>query len=153
MTSSPAGAAFSDLVVLIFRLGGTLLRAGERLTAPVGQTSARWQVLGVIDERPMTVAAVARAMGLTRQSVQRTADLLVSDGLAAYEDNPEHRRAKLLRLLPAGQAVLDVIEAGQREWADRVGEGAGEEDLARAVALLERLLRLLEREEGTRRGR
>nr|WP_246580304.1 MarR family winged helix-turn-helix transcriptional regulator [Deinococcus aestuarii] len=122
------------------------------MTAPVGQTSARWQVLGVIDERPLTVAAIARTMGLARQSVQRTADLLVADGLAAYEDNPEHRRAKLLRLLPPGQEVLDVIEASQRDWANRVGEAVGEDDLARAAVLLERLLLVLEGGEG-RRGR
>ncbi|BDP41369.1 MarR family transcriptional regulator [Deinococcus aetherius] len=153
MAYSPAGLAFSDLVVLIFRLNGTLLKAGDRMTAPVGQTSARWQVLGVIDERPMTVAAIARTMGLTRQSVQRTADLLVEDGLAAYEDNPEHRRAKLLRLLPLGQEVLNVIEASQQDWANRVGEAVGESELSRAVTLLERLLLALDREEGRGGGR
>lgn len=135
-----AGAAFSDLVVLVFRLNGAVLDAGNRMTAPVGQTSARWQVLGVIDERPLTVAAIARAMGLARQSVQRTADLLAQDGLAAYEDNPEHKRAKLLRLLPQGQQVLSVIEASQLEWANRVGAAVGEAELARAGAVLERLL-------------
>jgi DNA-binding MarR family transcriptional regulator len=34
------------------------------------------------------------------------ADVLVRDGFAAYEDNPVHRRARLLRLTPAGRDAL-----------------------------------------------
>jgi hypothetical protein len=40
-------------------------------------------------------------MHLARQGVQRLADVLVRDGLAVYEPNPAHRRAKLLRLTPS----------------------------------------------------
>jgi hypothetical protein len=48
-------------------------------------------------------------MGLTRQSVQRTADLLEADGLVSYAENPAHQRAKLATLtarrLTPSQAV------------------------------------------------
>ncbi|NJK43879.1 MAG: MarR family transcriptional regulator [Pleurocapsa sp. SU_196_0] len=87
MLSPPAGQAFTDLVLLIFQINGALLEAGDRMTAPVGQTSARWQIMGCIDDKAMTVSSIARVMGLARQSVQRTADLLVQDGLAVYEEN------------------------------------------------------------------
>lgn len=120
----------------IFRLNGLLLDAGDRLTAPSGQTSSRWQVMGCIDHMPQTVAAVARTMGLTRQSVQRTADLLVADGLAAYGPNPDHKRAKLLRLTPEGQRVLTAIEQAQAAWANRVAHSLRETDLQAAVQVL-----------------
>jgi DNA-binding MarR family transcriptional regulator len=139
MSYSPAGQAFTDLVLLVFQINGALLEAGDRITAPVGQTSARWQIMGCIDDRAMTVSGIARIMGLTRQSVQRTADLLVQDGLAAYEDNPDHKRAKLLRLTSSGQSALDIIEAAQLEWANRVGERIALADLERAKTSLERL--------------
>ena len=58
--------------------------------------------MGVVDHGPLTVAAVARRMGLRRQSVQRTADLLVADGVAAYVDNPADKRARLLTLTTSG---------------------------------------------------
>ena len=87
----------------VFRLEGFLTAAGDALAAPAGQSSARWRVLAAVEDRPMTVAQIARAWSLARQSVQRIADLLVRDGLVAYEDNPEHRRAKLVRLTPAGR--------------------------------------------------
>ncbi|WP_221089375.1 MarR family winged helix-turn-helix transcriptional regulator [Deinococcus aquaedulcis] len=136
MAPTPAAAAFADLVVQVFRLSGLLLDAGDKLTAPSGQTSSRWQVMGCIDHAPQTVAAVARTMGLTRQSVQRTADLLVGDGLAAYEPNPDHKRAKLLRLTPEGQRVLTTIEEAQAVWANRVAHGMDETKLRAAAQVL-----------------
>ncbi len=54
---------------------GLLTAAGDVLARPAGQTSARWQVLAAVEDAPATVADVARALGLARQSVQREADL------------------------------------------------------------------------------
>jgi DNA-binding MarR family transcriptional regulator len=144
MPYSAAGQTFTDLVLLVFQINGALLEAGNRMTAPVGQTSARWQVMGCIDDQAMTVSGIARVMGLARQSVQRTADLLVQDGLAAYEDNPDHKRAKLLRLTSSGQNALNVIEAAQLEWANRIGEQLRLATLEQTKASLEQLRDLLE---------
>ena len=49
---------------------------GNRLGAGAGLTSARWQVLAALAlaGRPLTVAQIARTMGLSRQSVQRLVD-------------------------------------------------------------------------------
>lgn len=133
-------AAFRALVVQVFRLNGMLTAAGDALAAPAGQTSARWRVLAAVEEEPKTVAQIARAWSLARQSVQRVADLLERDGLIAYEDNPAHRRASLLRLTPAGRAALARIQAAQRAWATAVGEEVGTRDLEVASALLARVM-------------
>src|SRR6266545_2667657 len=93
---SPAGNALTELVLEVFRVNGRLLAAGDRMARPAGQTSARWQVLGAVDREPRTVSQIARMMGLTRQSVQRTADRLHAEGLVAHTDNPAHRRARLV---------------------------------------------------------
>src|SRR5579872_2752090 len=114
---TPAGDAFGALSILILRLGAHLTAAGDTLARPAGQTSARWQVLAVIENEPATVAQIARSLGLARQSVQRIADVLAEEGLATYQDNPAHRRAKLLQLLPHGRAVLRVIQTAQQPWA------------------------------------
>ena len=76
---------------------------GDELVRPVGLTSSRWQILGVVEHAPASVAHVARELGLTRQSVQRTADLLAADGMVEYTDNPHHRRAKLMKITPGGE--------------------------------------------------
>ncbi|WP_342376384.1 MarR family transcriptional regulator [Myxococcus stipitatus] len=116
-----AGAAFTDLVVEIFRNNGLVLAAGERLAEPSGLTSARWQVLGVVDHEPAPVANVARTVGLTRQSVQQTADALEADGLIEYQENPHHRRAKLIVMTPKGRERLREVEARQMAWANQLG--------------------------------
>lgn len=139
MAHTPAALALSDLMVQVFRLNGLLLDAGDRLGAAAGQTASRWQVLGCIDGPGLPVSAVARTMGLTRQSVQRTADLLVAEGLAEYLPNPGHRRAKLLRLTPAGQEALTRIETAQEAWANRLGDGLDEVEVRAALALLARV--------------
>lgn len=145
--SSTAADALTRLTLLVFRLNGRLLAAGDRMAAPVGQSSARWQVLGVVDHGPITVAAVARTMGLARQSVQRTADLLVEEGLAAYEDNPADRRARLLKPTARGRKAVRAIEAAQAEWAARLGGALGAAELARSCALLEKLEQALDADE------
>ena len=89
-------AILSDLALTTFRLNGQVLALAEDLARPVGLTAARWQVLGAVLSEPLPVSTIARDMGMARQSVQRIADILVDDGLAAYVDNPAHRRAKLL---------------------------------------------------------
>jgi DNA-binding MarR family transcriptional regulator len=142
-TRTPAGDALSVLVVQVFRLHGLLTAAGDALARPAGQTSARWQVLAAVEKAPRPVAGIARALALTRQSVQRVADLLVEEGLAAYGDNPEHLRAKLVRLTPRGRAALTTIQDAQRAWADSLAAAIGEPDLRRTSAVLERLLRAL----------
>lgn len=142
LTSS--GEAFTELVLEVFRLNGLLLEAGDELTRPVGQTSARWQVLGVVEHGPVTVPQVARTMGLTRQGVQRTADLLEEDGLVEYIENPHHRRAKLLRLTPKGRQTLDYITERQAEWANTMGGQHDLGDLQKAVRVLRELKKSLE---------
>jgi DNA-binding MarR family transcriptional regulator len=144
MQYTPAGEAFTNLVLMVFRLNGLLLEAGDRMTEPVGQTSARWQVMGCVDDKARSVAEVARIMGLARQSVQRIADLLVKDGLAVYEANPEHKRAKLLKLNAKGLKTLRTIERAQRSWANKLGKELGKRDLGKVNEVLEHLRELLE---------
>ena len=78
----------------VFRLNGQFLSLAEELAKPAGLTAAWWQVLGAVLAEPLPVSGIARAMGITRQSVQRIADLLVGRGLAEYLENPAHRRSE-----------------------------------------------------------
>jgi DNA-binding MarR family transcriptional regulator len=91
----------------------------------------------------MSVAQIARAWSLARQSVQRIADALEHDGLVCYEYNPGHRRAKLVRLTPAGSKALGQIQAAQQAWANELGERIGAADLDAASETLARLLAAL----------
>jgi DNA-binding MarR family transcriptional regulator len=141
---SSAGESVAQLAVRVLRLEGILTAAGDALAAPTGQSSARWRVLAAVEDAPRTVAQIARAWSLARQSVQRVADLLARDGLVTYEENPEHRRAKLVRLTPKGEATLHEIQAAQRRWADELGERLVERDLQTVNRILSDILDTLE---------
>lgn len=123
----------------VFRLNGQFLSVSEELAKQAGLTAARWQVLGAVLREPLTVAGIARDMGITRQSVQRIADLLVERGLAAYEPNPAHRRAKLLRPTDEGRAAIAKIDPGHADLAARLVEALGEDRFARTAEALEQL--------------
>ncbi len=118
MARSPAGDALTALVLEVFRLNGDLLAAGDGLVRDLNQTASRWQVLGAVRNSEDTVSGIARTMGLARQSVQRTADLLAAEGVVEYVDNPAHRRAKLVRLTDAGTSLLADIAPRQNAWVE-----------------------------------
>ncbi len=141
---SDRGREFSELLVEVFRVNGLLLAAGDALAAPAGLTSARWQVLGVVDHGPCTIARVARTMGLTRQAVRQTATSLVRDGMVVFEDNPHDRRARLLALTPRGRSALREVERRQAAWANDVAARISLVELRAATGTLRDLGDLLE---------
>ncbi|NMO13683.1 MarR family transcriptional regulator [Pyxidicoccus fallax] len=139
-----AGELFTELVLEVFRVNGLALEAGDQLSEPVGLSSARWQVLGVVDHEPAPVANVARIMGLTRQSVQQTADALERDGFVEYLPNPHHRRAKLIALTPRGREALRKVEARHAAWANALGTEVDLKNLRAAVSGLRQVRERLE---------
>jgi DNA-binding MarR family transcriptional regulator len=140
---STAGEVLTSLIVPVIQLEAHFSRAGETIAAAGGQTLARWLVLESVAGAPATVAQIARRLGLTRQSVQRVADLLRRDRLTEYVVNPAHERSKLVQITPLGSRTLRTIQTAQRVWADRVGAEVGETELRQASAVVENLTRIL----------
>jgi DNA-binding MarR family transcriptional regulator len=136
---SEAGAALTELILLVFRLNGRLLEAAERLATAGELTAARWQVLGGVLDEPRTVSEIGRRMGLTRQSVQRLADALVQDGFAKWEPNPRHQRAKLLTPTSRAFRAVRRISTRQHPWSSAVGDAVGERALRQAARTLEKV--------------
>jgi len=141
---TPEAALLTQVILATFRLNGRLMEVAQGLAAEGGLTAAWWQVLGGVLDEPRTVAGIGRRMGLTRQGVQRIADLLVERGLAEYVPNPAHRRAKLLRCTEAGYWAVRRISLVQHPWAERVGAQVGAEALEQALATMRRLTDVLE---------
>ncbi|WP_433936226.1 MarR family winged helix-turn-helix transcriptional regulator [Sorangium cellulosum] len=140
---SSGGDALTELVLKVFRLNGRFLEVADGITEGSGLTAARWQVLGAVLREPLSVAAAARSMGLTRQSVQRLADVLVDEGLCTYLDNPAHRRAKLLAPTERGWAAIRRFHPIQVAWADQVSAAVGERALRAANETLDAVLAVL----------
>jgi DNA-binding MarR family transcriptional regulator len=138
--------AITDLVLETFRLNGRLLASGDALVADLGLTSARWQVIGAVALSPvlLSVAQIARNMGLTRQAVQRLANEMETDGLVRFAPNPHHQRAKLVVLTPAGKSAFAAAMKRQGAWASDVGVGLDARKIAAATAMLRSVRQRLE---------
>jgi len=138
--------AITELVLETFRLNGRLLTSGDALVADLGLTSARWQVLGAValSSVPLSVAQIARNMGLTRQAVQRLANEMQADGLVRFAPNPHHQRAKLVLLTAAGKTAFAAAMKRQAAWAVALGKGFGVRDIAAAAATLRTIRQRLE---------
>jgi DNA-binding MarR family transcriptional regulator len=134
-----------ELAFAIFATSGRLIGTGNELVADLGLTSAWWQVLGALrySPAPLPTASIARNMGLTRQAVQRIVDLLAERGLVAFEDNPHHRRAKLVVLTAAGLAAVSGAEHAVAPLDKEIAERVGRARIREAIQTLEAMNAIL----------
>ena len=115
MNHTKSGSKFTELILETFRLNGALIDAGDKLIKDLGLTSARWQVLGSLLDGSITVAEIARRMGLSRQNVQRISNRLEQDGFIDTSPNPAHRRAKLYFLTAFGTESMQEVSRRQEK--------------------------------------
>lgn len=144
------GQELTNLILETFRLNGALLSAGDKLVKDIGLTSARWQVLGAIalENRPLTVAQIGRRMGLTRQAVQRLVNELEASGVLEFQENPDHKRAKLVTLTRQGERAFSRADRRQVEWSNGLGEGIRLNDIRTALTVLRSISTRLQQDAG-----
>ncbi len=133
---------WGNFVSSIFKLNALILQVGDNITQPIGQSSARWQVLSRAFE-PQTVAQMARDMAHARQGVQRIADILVQENLLTYQDHPTDQRTKLLHLTPQGLEILETIHARRMEWSKQIMKKLESKRLIEVTNALEELAQTL----------
>ncbi len=141
--------AATALILEVFRLNGRLLAAGDRLVSKLGLTSARWQALGAIalSPTPEPVARLARNMGLNRQGLQRILNELAEAGIVAFQENPHHRRAKLVVLTQKGRDVYGAASRLQVPWVNSLSRGLEAESILAVSSILRALRERLEKED------
>jgi DNA-binding MarR family transcriptional regulator len=138
--------AFAPLTVEIFRINGALLAAGNRLSRDLRLTSARWQVLGALQNGPLTIPQIARSVGSTRQSVRRLIELLARQGHVETVSNPHHRKSDLVRLTDNGVKAFNKLKQRQRNWHPRIMAGVNPSALRQAATLLRHIREQIEQD-------
>ncbi|OJY74074.1 MULTISPECIES: MarR family winged helix-turn-helix transcriptional regulator [unclassified Rhizobium] len=143
-----AGEALTEFILSMFRANNVTLTWGDRLVAPFGLTSARWQILGAIAfaDRAQPVAWLARDLGANRQNVQRIVNDLEKEGLVGFEANPHHRRAQLVVLTEKGQRTYDAAIAAYEPQVNRLAESLSLDDIKAAHRVMAVLREKLEGE-------
>jgi DNA-binding MarR family transcriptional regulator len=88
---------------------------------------------------PLTVPQIAQMRPTSRQRMQRLADELAAEGPVEFIDNPKHRRSKLVRLTPKGDAHYRALNARFLSLASTMGVGLSEADIRRAIEIVRHL--------------
>lgn len=109
--TDPRVVAYRLLIADVAELMGRSRSTSDDLARAEGQTVARWHVMSVLWGQPQSVASAARRLGLTRQSVQRVANDLLSDGLATATPDPTDARAPLFALTSEGESLVADLYA------------------------------------------
>ncbi len=141
-----SGKVLTDLIIETFRFNGALIEAGNRITEPLGLTSARWQVLGAIEiaGQDLTVSQIARRMGLSRQAVQRIVNDLVLLEMLKTNPNIDHKRSPIISLSKKGKKVMAEIDKLQGAWVNQLGDNLSERQINQTLKLVQKLRKRLE---------
>jgi len=81
-----------------------------------GLTSAQSKNIShLLKSGPMTISDLAFDRGVSRQSVQVAVSALAESGYIRFEDNPRHKRAKLLRVTDLGCSRFNTAQKAEYE--------------------------------------
>ena len=88
---------------------------------------------------PLTVPQIAQMRPTSRQRMQRLANELAAEGLVEFIDNPKHRRSKLVRLTPKGDAHYRELDASLLSIASTMAGDLGEADVRATIEIVRQL--------------
>ena len=88
---------------------------------------------------PLTVPQIAQMRPTSRQRMQRLANELAAEGLVEFIDNPKHRRSKLVRLTPKGDARYRELDARLLSIASTMCVALSEADIRKTVEIVRQM--------------
>jgi DNA-binding MarR family transcriptional regulator len=88
---------------------------------------------------PLTVPHIAQMRPTSRQRMQRLANELAAEGLVEFIDNPKHRRSKLVRLTPKGDARYRELNTSLLSIASTTGSDVSEADIRATIEIVQHL--------------
>jgi DNA-binding MarR family transcriptional regulator len=146
---TPAGRALTSVTIEVFAVNGRLIRIGDKMSAAVGLTTARWQVMGLLQYGPATAAQLARERGLRRQAVQQTVSKLQAEGMVKIGPNPRDRRAPLVHLTTRGKQALEEIYPIELRWIEQLATLVPLDDMETTLRTLRALRARLDEQLGS----
>jgi DNA-binding MarR family transcriptional regulator len=134
------GAAVAELMLEVaqcfFRIRALGQKAGL-ITSWGGGAFGFMRSLALLG--PLTVPQIAEMRPTSRQRMQRLADELAAEGLVKFVDNPKHRRSKLVRLTPKGEARYRELNTRLLSIASTMAGTLSEADVLDATDIVRRL--------------
>ncbi|MBU3079467.1 MarR family winged helix-turn-helix transcriptional regulator [Sphingomonas quercus] len=150
LTSSPLFLREPEIrrgVELLYFGYSNLIRSIDERLADQGLGRAHHRALYFIARQPdLTVSALLRLLGITKQSLGRVITELSDRGLLESRTGLVDRRQRLLRLTPAGRALEVELFQEMREKVSAAYQAAGREAVGGFWQVLEGLVPESERD-------
>lgn len=135
-----AGQAIEDLILEIVATFFLLRAEGMRIGVVSSSGEGYWSVLRLLKVNgAQTVPQIARYRYVPRQSVQKLANEMLEDGVIELVNNPAHKRSKLLRLTPKGEAVFAELSDRIATLSETLAKKEDTAQLQNAVAIVRHL--------------
>jgi len=115
-------------------------RSLERSTACCGVTLVQCHTLVELDEAgPLNLSELAKRMELDKSTVSRTIDSLVGSSLVKRKEDPDNRRAVILRLTRSGKSQLGKIHGVSDRFYQQILQNVPEDRMDKLTKCLELL--------------
>ncbi|WP_231943240.1 MarR family winged helix-turn-helix transcriptional regulator [Hydrogenophaga crassostreae] len=110
----------------------------QRLRTRFGTTLARFDYMAQLNRYPegLRMKVLSRYLMVTGGSVTGLTDQLVSEGFVTREEDPDDRRALVVRLTPAGVQQFEKMAAEHEEWLNTMFAGLGQPEQEELYRLL-----------------
>ncbi|GAB4368062.1 MAG: MarR family transcriptional regulator [Elainellaceae cyanobacterium] len=137
---TPAGQAIEALIIEIVATFFLLRAEGMRIGVVSPSGEGYWSVLRLLKVNgAQTVPQIARYRYVPRQSVQKLANEMLKDGVIELVNNPAHKRSKLLRLTPKGEAVFAELSDRIAVLAETLATQEDADQLQNAADVVKRI--------------
>src|SRR3954465_9261990 len=128
-----------DLVAGVIQLANLLTRRLAPVFEKARVTPQQWAVLSALDrsDGPMSLAALARSMRVSKQNMTGMMPRLEQLGFAERADDPKDLRSSRVVLTRRGRATVDKLRPVYEQWRDELGGELSERDLATAAKTID----------------
>lgn len=144
---SPLASIMGETVALFHRLRVVteeIHRLGEL-------TSGKRGILASLDTSgPLTVPQMARTRPVSRQYIQSLVNELAKEGYVEFNENPAHKRSRLVHLTPEGKELFDSMIQREVKLLSRVKLEINEKELRTAASVLRAVRETFESKEWKR---
>src|SRR3954470_20070822 len=138
MTAEPG----RDLVAGVIQLANLLTRRLAPVFAKARITPQQWAILSVLSraDAPMSLAALARSMMVSKQNMTGMMTRLEQLGFAERADDPKDLRSSRVVLTRRGRATIEKLRPAYEQSRTALGGDLSERDLAAAEKTIETLI-------------
>jgi DNA-binding MarR family transcriptional regulator len=134
-----------DLVAGVIQLGNLLTRRLAPVFEKARVTPQQWAILSVLEQSdgPMSLAALARSMMVSKQNMTGMMARLEQLGFAERADDPEDLRSSRVVLTRRGRSTVEKLRPAYEEWRETLLGDLSDRDLAAAANTIKTLIETL----------